>query len=210
VIAAADFFRPAVEQQPYPWPATNETDTDTDSDSVVTQLAAALTTTGATVAVAESATGGLVGSLLTDVPGASEYFDRGHVTYSNDAKQAVLGVSREALEHGAVSAPVAREMAAGARDTAGTTWGLSTTGVAGPSGGTAQIPVGTVYIGLAYASPWGAPADEPVSAQRFETNGTRHECKRQFALTALSTLQTAVTERGAGSESVSSSGSGES
>lgn len=184
-----------------------ETEPDTepesgpDTDSVGKQLAAALTAAGATVAVAESATGGLVGSLLTDIPGASEYFDRGHVTYSNDAKQAVLGVSREALEHGAVSAPVAREMAAGARDTAGTTWGLSTTGVAGPSGGTAETPVGTVYIGLAYASPWGAPADEPVSAQRFETEGTRRECKRQFALTALSTLQTAVTERTTGSSS---------
>ena len=94
----------------------------------------ALRETDATVAVAESCTGGLVGSLLTDVPGSSDYFDRSVVTYSNDAKQDVLAVSREHLDsEGAVSPPVAREMARGVRDTAGTTWGVATRNRSGRS-----------------------------------------------------------------------------
>ncbi len=152
------------------------------------RVSAALQDRDATVAVAESATGGLVGSLLTDVPGASAYFDRGVVTYSNDAKQELLGVSREALERGAVSAPVAREMAAGVRDTAGTSWGVSTTGIAGPTGGAPDKPVGTVYIGVAYAAPWGSASGETVRAERFEIEGDRTECKRAFAARALSEL----------------------
>jgi len=86
-------------------------------------LGDALREAGHTLATAESCTGGLAGSLLTDVPGSSDYFDRGVVTYTYDAKLA-LGVAREALdEHGAVSEPVARQMARAVRDSAGTTWG---------------------------------------------------------------------------------------
>lgn len=160
------------------------------TEPIAERVGAALETADATVAVAESATGGLVGSLLTDVPGASAFFDRGLVTYSNDAKQELLGVSREALVDGAVSAPVAREMAAGARDTAGTTWGVSTTGIAGPTGGTPEKPVGTVYVGVAYAAPWKSTPTETqtVRAERFEIDGSRTECKHAFARRALSEL----------------------
>jgi nicotinamide-nucleotide amidase len=148
-----------------------------------------------TLAVAESCTGGLVASRLTDVPGSSAYFDRSLVTYSNDAKQELLGVSREALDaHGAVSGPVARQMARGVRDTAGTTWGVATTGIAGPTGGTDEKPVGTVYIGVAYAGPWGSESSM-ASVERYEFDGSRTECKSQFARQALSDLLAAIEEK---------------
>jgi len=146
----------------------------------------------ATVAVAESATGGLVGSLLTDVAGSSDYFDRSVVAYSYGAKRDLLAVSREALDdHGAVSEPVARQLAAGVRDTADTTYGVATTGIAGPSGGTDDKPVGTVFVGVAYAAPWGTGRSE-TTVERYEFDGTRRECKEQFARQALTDLLAAV------------------
>ena len=105
-----------------------------DDPPVEERIGDVLRDADATVATAESCTGGLIGSLLTDVPGSSDYFDRALVTYSYDAKLEQVGVARETLdEHGAVSEPVARAMARGVRDRAGTTWGLSTTGIAGAS-----------------------------------------------------------------------------
>lgn len=155
-------------------------------------VAATLRETAATVAVAESCTGGLLSSMLTDVPGSSQYFDRGVITYSNDAKQSLLAVSREALdEHGAVSEPVSREMARGIRDTAGTRYGVATTGIAGPAGGTKTKPVGTVYIAVAVAEDWGTGASA-VTAKRYEFDGDRTSCKRQFSAQALADLQAAI------------------
>jgi nicotinamide-nucleotide amidase len=152
----------------------------------------ALRDAGHTVAVAESLTGGLVGSRLTDVPGASDYFDRAVVTYSNDAKQDALAVSRESLDaDGAVSAAVAREMAQGVRDTAGTTWGLSTTGIAGPTGGTAEKPVGLVFVGVAFAASWGSDASF-ARAERYVFDGDRDEVTTKSATAALSDLLAAV------------------
>ena len=105
---------------------------------------------GYTLSVAESCTGGLVAQRLTEVPGSSKYFIEGVVTYANEAKTRVLGVEPILLlEHGAVSAPVAEAMAEGIRSRAETDFGLSITGVAGPSGGTEEKPVGTVFIALA-------------------------------------------------------------
>ncbi|MGH9882144.1 MAG: competence/damage-inducible protein A, partial [Pyrinomonadaceae bacterium] len=108
-----------------------------------------LTLGGYTVAVAESCTGGLIAQRLTDVPGSSRYFIEGVVAYSNDAKTRTLGVEPMLLlEHGAVSAPVAEAMAEGIRNRAGTDFGLSVTGIAGPGGGSPEKPVGLVYIAL--------------------------------------------------------------
>lgn len=104
-----------------------------------------------TLAVAESCTGGRIGDWITNVAGSSEYFLLGVATYSNEAKEELLGVRRETLAaHGAVSTQTAEEMAQGARRHAGADLGLSTTGIAGPGGGTADKPVGTVCIGLAW------------------------------------------------------------
>ncbi len=106
---------------------------------------------GLTLAVAESCTGGRIGDRITDVPGSSEYFLLGAATYSNQAKVRVLGVPEQTLaSHGAVSTQTAEEMAAGVRRIGGADLGLSTTGIAGPGGGTPEKPVGTVCIGLAW------------------------------------------------------------
>lgn len=103
-----------------------------------------------TCATAESCTGGLVASAITAIPGASAMFTHGFVTYANAAKTQMLGVPATMLaEHGAVSEPVARAMAEGARTRAGSDYAISTTGIAGPQGGSADTPVGTVWFGLA-------------------------------------------------------------
>ena len=166
--------------------ADGDADASTDAEpSVEERLGEHLRSAGHTLAVAESLTGGLVGSLLTDVPGSSDYFDRSTVAYSNDAKLDVLGVRREALDaHGAVSAPVARQMARGVRDTAGTTWGVSTTGIAGPTGGTEEKPVGLVFVGVAYAGEWGSRTSF-ARARRYAFDGDRREVKEQSAKRAL-------------------------
>lgn len=103
-----------------------------------------------TVATTESCTGGLVSSLLTDVSGSSEYIFANFVTYSNEAKMKYLGVSEETLKkYGAVSEQTAKEMAEGLLKESGCDYALATTGIAGPSGGSAEKPVGLMYIGLA-------------------------------------------------------------
>jgi nicotinamide-nucleotide amidase len=157
-------------------------------EAIERRVGDALRETDATLAVAESCTGGLVGSRLTDVPGSSDYFDRSVVTYSYDAKRDGLCVSREALDdHGAVSEPVAREMARGVRDSADVTWGVSTTGVAGPTGGTPETPVGTVLVGVAYAGEWGTGSSY-ATVSRYEFDGDRTEIKAQIADRALEDL----------------------
>jgi len=106
---------------------------------------------GQTLSVAESCTGGLVAQLLTNLPGSSDVFNGGVVAYANAAKENLLGVSSELLaEQGAVSESVAAAMARGARECFGTDFGLATTGIAGPDGGTAEKPVGTVYLAWAW------------------------------------------------------------
>lgn len=105
---------------------------------------------GETLAIAESLTGGLVTSRITDVPGSSAYLVEGVVAYANEAKETLLGVHEATLiAHGAVSEPVAREMAEGIRGRASTTWGISTTGIAGPTGATEEKPLGLVYVAVA-------------------------------------------------------------
>jgi competence/damage-inducible protein CinA-like protein len=119
---------------------------DETLESVVGRL---LKERGDTLALAESSTGGLLAKRLTDVAGSSAYLKEGLVTYSNESKERLLGVPEAMLlEHGAVSEPVARKMAQGVRDLSGADYGLSVTGIAGPGGGTAEKPVGLVFIGL--------------------------------------------------------------
>jgi PncC family amidohydrolase len=114
------------------------------------QIGEALRSAGWRVAIAESSTGGLIGHSITMIPGSSDYFPGGVISYSNRAKEVELGVPAEMLEaHGAVSAEVAVAMAEGVRQRFGTELGLSVTGVAGPEGGTEGKPVGTHWIGLA-------------------------------------------------------------
>ena len=136
-----------------------------------------------TIALAESCTGGLIASSLTDVSGSSDYFLFSGVTYSNDAKVKVLGVKEDTIKkYGAVSRETAGEMAQGARLTAGADYGLSTSGIAGPDGGTEEKPVGTVCIGLA--------TPEKIDTYRFVFRfASREMNKRMFVMKALDLLK---------------------
>ncbi len=131
-----------------------------------------------TVATAESCTGGLIGHLITQVSGSSAYFIGGIIAYSNDVKANILGCSRDTLEkYGAVSEQIARQMAEGVRNLLKTYIGISTTGIAGPTGGTPQKPVGLVYIGFTDGK------TTKVIKKNFK--GSREEIKKQAALWAL-------------------------
>jgi len=148
----------------------------TEDDELENVILQVLTERKQTLAVAESCTGGCLSNRLTDIPGASAVFVAGLVTYSNAAKQEFLGVRTATLEqHGAVSEPVAREMAEGARARTHATYALALTGIAGPGGGTPAKPVGTVYIALAggfktvveqFMNPWERETFKQVSANQ--------------------------------------------
>ncbi|MGD1851732.1 MAG: competence/damage-inducible protein A [Cyanophyceae cyanobacterium] len=121
-----------------------------DDDTLAIVVGKLLEQRGETVAVAESCTGGGIGQLLTAIPGSSAYFWGGIISYDNRVKVKGLGVSKDTLEKvGAVSAEVSEQMAVGVRESLGTTWGISVTGIAGPGGGSDEKPVGLVYVGLA-------------------------------------------------------------
>jgi nicotinamide-nucleotide amidase len=122
----------------------------TDTDSLASVVGQLLLAKQQTLAVAESCTGGMLGKLLTDIPGSSAYFKGGVMAYANEVKVKMLGIETELIEtQGAVSSVVAEQMAIGIKTQIGTDWGIGITGVAGPGGGTAEKPVGLVYIGLA-------------------------------------------------------------
>ncbi|MBN2447995.1 MAG: competence/damage-inducible protein A [Phycisphaerae bacterium] len=160
-----------------------------DEDTLAGVVGRMLVGRGATVSTAESCTGGLIAKELTDVAGSSAYFLGGAVTYSNAAKTAVLGVDEELIAaHGAVSEPVAAAMASGARARFGSDYAVSTTGIAGPGGGTAQKPVGLVYIGLA------TPTDTVVLERRFGGSVPREAIREWAARTALNRLRTWLLE----------------
>jgi nicotinamide-nucleotide amidase len=121
-----------------------------DIARLVTELADALRARGWHLASAESCTGGMIAAACTDLAGSSDWFERGVVSYSNEAKTALLGVSPGLLEqHGAVSEPVARAMAEGMQRSSGADLAVAVTGIAGPAGGTPAKPVGTVWFGFA-------------------------------------------------------------
>jgi len=144
-----------------------------------------------TLAVAESCTGGLLGSTITGVSGSSDYFVGGIISYANRAKRQLLAVPQELLaEHGAVSRPVAREMAQHIRDEAAADWGVSTTGYAGSVDEGAEAPRGTVYIGIAHTGrvdetgPWSAVEHHRFAGDR----ATVKERTVERALTAVCEL----------------------
>ena len=158
----------------------------TGDETMEQVVGALLAARGLSLATAESCTGGLVGARVTAVPGSSRYYRGGLVAYSNDAKETLLAVPGELLvRHGAVSAEVARAMAEGARRRLGADLAVSTTGISGPDGGTAQKPVGLVYVG--FASPAGSEAHEllfPLDRERHRalTAQVALDCVRRFLL----------------------------
>ena len=133
---------------------------------------------GLNIATAESCTGGLLGTALTQEPGSSDFYQGGIISYADTAKEKLLGVQRETLRmSGAVSAEVAKEMAVGIRSRLGTDLALSTTGIAGPSGASEQKPIGLVYIGLATA--------DGVDARKFQFYGERESVRQLTLMAAL-------------------------
>jgi nicotinamide-nucleotide amidase len=162
--------------------------------SLAQTVARQLATAGLTLSLAESCTGGLIAKLLTDLPGASAFLERGAVTYANSAKSDWLGVPADLLvREGAVSEACALAMARGIRRTAGTDVGLAVTGIAGPDGGTPGKPVGTVYLALAAAD------SEQVRGYHF--GGEREQIRTLSACMALDWLRRHLVARAAGSPS---------
>lgn len=156
--------------------------TDSELFQLSEQVGQALKAQGATVTAAESCTGGWIAKTLTDVAGSSAWFERSFVTYSNEAKSQMIGVSGVTLEeHGAVSEPVVVEMAVGALRAARATYAVSVSGIAGPDGGSKEKPVGTVWFAVASASGQGVTQCECFS-------GDRESVRRQATAFALQLL----------------------
>jgi nicotinamide-nucleotide amidase len=161
-----------------------------DDDSLPAALGRALTAAGARLATAESCTGGMVGSLITGVAGSSLYYMGGAVTYANAEKVRQLGVSPETLERdGAVSEACAIEMVRGAKERFGTDYAVAVTGIAGPGGGSAEKPVGTVW--LAVIGPSGTPR-----TRHFVWPGARDQIRPLAAHWALAMVLREVSEKG--------------
>jgi nicotinamide-nucleotide amidase len=154
---------------------------DLDVAALVLQLAELLARKGWMMATAESCTGGLIAGACTDLAGSSDWFERGFVTYSNDAKSELLGVDAALIEaHGAVSEPVARAMAEGAVARSRAQASVAVTGVAGPSGGSVEKPVGTVWFG------WSVDGRTRTERRRFD--GDRATVRAATVHYALQTL----------------------
>jgi len=160
-----------------------------DGETLESVVGRMLASRGQTVATAESCTGGLIASRITDVSGSSGYFLGGVVAYSRDAKLFLLGVDPAVIdEHGEVSEEVSRQMAVGARRRFSTTWGVAVTGIAGPTGGTEDKPLGTVHLAV-------AGRDEVVH-RRFLLPGSRERIKALTAQIALDLLRIRITRSG--------------
>ncbi len=152
------------------------------NEALVARLAAALCARRWRLVTAESCTGGLLAAACTSIAGSSDWFERGFVTYSNEAKSELLGVPAPLIAtHGAVSEEVARAMAEGALQHAHAEIALSVTGIAGPGGGSADKPVGTVWLGL-------AAAGRPTRAERLQLGGDRAAVRGQTVRHALQRL----------------------
>jgi nicotinamide-nucleotide amidase len=159
-----------------------------DGETLAACTARLLTSAGLTLGLAESCTGGLIAKLLTDQPGASVFLERSIVSYANSAKREALAVPGEILDrHGAVSAECAQAMARGVLRAAHTDIGLAVTGIAGPDGGSAEKPVGTVYLSM--ASRWGE------HTERYHFFGSRDQVRVRTACTALDWLRRLAMDR---------------
>ena len=149
--------------------------------ALAVQLGLALKERGWLACTAESCTGGGVAYAITEISGSSAWFDRGFVTYTNQAKQQMLGVPSELiLNHGAVSGEVVAAMAAGALAYSSAQLSVAISGIAGPLGGTAEKPVGTVWIGWARSG-----GEEPIRTRCFQFAGDRHQVREQAIVMAL-------------------------
>ncbi|NLH46536.1 MAG: competence/damage-inducible protein A [Acholeplasmataceae bacterium] len=150
-----------------------------DNESLAKKLGEELLKRNSTISFAESCTGGLASSMLTDIPGSSEYLLGSVVSYSNEAKAKVINVSEDSLKkYGAVSEQVAREMAAGVRNLFNTTLGVGITGIAGPGGGSSEKPVGLVYMAIA--------SEKGIVCQKHKFHGSRTDNKLRSVLAAFS------------------------
>jgi nicotinamide-nucleotide amidase len=162
----------------------------TDFDSLVRdagELLDALRARGLKLTTAESCTGGLIAAVLTEVPGSSDVFERGFVTYSNEAKTEVLGVSAELIaKHGAVSEEVARAMADGALESSRADIAVAVTGVAGPGGGTEAKPVGLVHLSAARRG------RDPLQHEKHFGDAGRHAIRMLTVAEALAMLRAVV------------------
>jgi nicotinamide-nucleotide amidase len=149
--------------------------------NIISQVHKSLLKSRKTIAVAESCTGGILSSLLTQLPGSSKYFIFGAVTYSNLSKEKILGIPRSTIEkYGAVSEPVARLMAEKIRRLVKADFGIGITGIAGPTGGSLRKPVGTVFIAVAYKG--------KTSCANFPARGSRSSIRKESTLKALRLL----------------------
>jgi nicotinamide-nucleotide amidase len=154
----------------------------TKGEDIEQVVAHELTWHGATIAIAESCTGGMLGERLTRLPGSSAHFVGGVISYGNERKSAWLDVPKELIEtKGAVSAEVAQAMAVGVRRSSGATLGLAVTGIAGPTGATPEKPVGTVHIALADA--------DGVQEKAFRFPGDRNRIRGQATVAALDMIR---------------------
>lgn len=159
--------------------------TDREQESLEEAIGRLLCEHKLTVTTAESCTGGLLAGRLVNVPGISENFKEGYITYANEAKEKLLGVSHRTLrEHGAVSEETAREMAQGVRRAAGADIGIGITGIAGPDGGTEEKPVGLVYIGCCFR--------EQTYVRRFIFTGNRSKVRESAVAKALTLLRETI------------------
>ena len=163
-------------------------------ESAANALVTALLSAGKTVAAAESCTGGWVAKAITDIAGSSGCFAYGIVSYSNEAKEALLDVDAATLkEHGAVSEPTVREMAAGVLDLSGADLAVAISGVAGPGGGTPEKPAGTVWFSWAWRSSEGGVS---VDAVLHRLKGDREAVRRQSVVLALDGVRERIDKDG--------------
>ena len=155
-------------------------------NKILNQVAKTLTRKKLTLSVCESCTGGMLGSIITQVPGSSKYFPGGIIAYSNEVKQKTVGVKLTTLKkYGAVSTEVAREMAQGVRKRFKSDIGIGITGIAGPSGGSKKKPVGLVFISLSY--------DKIIFVKKYLFKGNRDHIRKKACTQALVLLNHLLT-----------------